>query len=154
MQQTVKIRNAVRSDAEVISKITKAAFEDYAKHLPSPPEALTETVSDIESDIKEKCVLIAECDGQILGTLRLSIKDGGAYLSRFAVNPDAQSLGIGKQLLNQADIQAREMKADSIRLHTASESQSLMNFYTANGYRILEINTDRGYSRATLIKNI
>ena len=153
MDDVIRIRRAVESDAPIIDRITKTAFEDYAKLLPSPPDALTETIDHIEEDIRTKMVFVAELNRNTVGTVRLEQKDDKIYLSRFAVRPTSQNSGIGKYILEYADIISKINGAKEIYLHTASKAEKLMKLYESCGYKILEITTDRGYERAKLVKH-
>ena len=154
MEESIKIRKAVESDAPIIERIVKTAFEEYAKSLPSSPEALTETIDDIENDILTKMVFVAEVNNNTVGTVRLTPKEKDMYLSRFAVRPSAQNSGLGRYILEYTDIISRISGCENIYLHTSAQSESLMKLYSSVGYEISEITTDRGYERAKLIKKL
>lgn len=154
MNDVLKVRQAAKSDAPIISRITKKAFEEYSRLLPSLPEALTETEDDIENDIKTKFVFVAELNRNIIGTVRLQLKDDRMYLSRFAVDPESQGSGIGKHILEYCSIISKVYGAKEIYLHTASNAQVLMNLYESCGYTITDVTTDRGYNRAELVKKL
>ena len=154
MSDLLKIRKAVESDAPIISRITKKAFEEYAKLLPELPDALTETEDDIENDIVNKMVFVAELNRNIIGTVRLTPDGEKMYLSRFAVKPDQQGSGIGKHILEYCDIMAKISGAKEIYLHTSTDAENLMTLYNNCGYELNSINTDKGYNRATLIKKL
>ncbi len=150
MDEKLTIRKAVLSDAPIISRITRLAFTEYAKFVPSPPEALTETVENIENDIESKLVITAEIGRDVVGCLRLTKKENKMYLSRFAVRPVQQSSGIGTQLMEYAILMAKLHDCEILYLHTACDAEHLMSFYSSCGFEIAETNEDRGYRRATL----
>ena len=154
MEDKIRIRKAAESDAPIIERIIKTAFEEYSKFLPTPPDALNESIDDIEEDIRTKLVFVAELNDNTVGTVRLTPKDGIMYLSRFAVRPTAQNSGLGRNILEYADIMSRINGCSEIYLHTAKEAEHLINLYTSEGYEISEITTDRGYERAKLIKKL
>lgn len=154
MEDKIKIRKAVMSDAPIIERIIKTAFEEYSKYLPDIPDALGESVDVIEEDIQTKLVFVAQLNDDTVGTLRLTQKGNSMYLSRFAVRPTAQNTGIGRNLLEYADIISRLNNCNEIYLHTAVEAEHLVNLYTSNDYRLSEITEDRGYKRGKFIKKL
>lgn len=147
------IRQAEESDAASVFSILQEAFQEYARitgqtHL----EALRETVDDIRKEIAEKAVYIAVIDDEIVGTVRLDIQDGKAYLSRFAVGRGSRNIGIGKALMNVVDKYLVSKGVKEVTLHTASRHTALMRFYYGRGFFVEAIETDRGYLRARLKK--
>ena len=154
MEETIKIRKAVESDAPIIERITKTAFKNYAKYLPSAPDALTETIDDIENDINSKLVFVAELNKNTVGTVRLTRVDDTMYLSRFAVKPTCQKSGLGKNILEYVDIISKINGCSRVYLHTAANAENLVNLYSSCGYVIEEISTGRGYERAKMVKKL
>lgn len=150
------VRRAKNEDIPEIMRIVREAFLIYMENggLPSPPTALFETESEVLEDLRKKCVLAAEKNGRLSGTLRLAFKDGEAYLSRFAVDPSLHRSGIGKALLDYAAEEALKNGCTEISLHTSLDAKNLVRLYKANGFNVCEINTSRGYRRAKLVKNL
>ncbi len=150
----IVVRRAKDCDVPEIMRIIHDAFLIYMENgcLPSPPSALFETESEVSDDIRKKCVLAAEVNGRLSGTLRLDFKNGGAYLSRFAVDPSLHRSGIGKALLDFAVGEAVKNGCTEISLHTSLSAKNLVRLYRANGFSVCEINTSRGYRRAKLVK--
>lgn len=147
------IRQAVESDAESVYHILQQAFREYAQITGQPHlEALEETVDDVRKEIAEKVVFIAVIDDEIVGTVRLDIREDKAYLSRFAVGRNSRNIGIGKALMNAVDKYLISKGVREVTLHTASRHAVLMRFYYGRGFFVEAIETDRGYLRARLRK--
>ena len=85
-----------------------------------------------------------------MGTLRLDIKEDQAYLSRFAVDRNCRNSGVGKSLMSMVDKYLMDKKVNKV-FHTSSKHTLLMRFYYGRIYTE-EIETDRGYLRAKLVK--
>ena len=156
-QYSFIIRRAELSDAPAIKEIMQLAFEKYAHDVKIPVdvdmEALTESIQQIETDIRDKHVYIALVDGVAVGSLRVSINnDQTAYLTRFGVRSDYTNIGIGKALMSVVDKLIAEQNIQKLMLHTASTYSELMRFYYGIGFHIDSTSKDRGYIRALLVK--
>lgn len=154
MSDSLIIRRANIDDAPAVFSVIQRAFTEYARITGlSNLDALSETVEDIQGEIKTKAVFIAVLDNNVVGTVRISINGDEAYLSRFAVNSNNQKTGIGKALMDMVDTYLKEMGVKKITLHTASKHDVLMRFYYGMGFYAEEIETDRGYLRARMVKD-
>ncbi len=150
-----EIRLAKESDARAIHEITMEAFSKYCDMAGiADIEALHETVEDVIRDINEKTVIVAYMNGEAVGSLRLEVRGDTAYLSRFGVSRAYRNNGIGKAVANAADTAARGMGIKSIRLHTASKVAEIMRFYYSRGFYVRSVDSDRGYLRAEMIKEL
>lgn len=148
------VRRAEKTDIADIAKITHEAFLKYAELAGLDTiEALTETYDDIESDIKNKLVLVAFIDGKVVGSVRVAVNGDEGYLYRFGVSLDRQNLGIGKSLMNMVDIEMESLGVKTLSLHTGAKIASLVKFYYSRGFYIDSTSKDKGYVRALLIKN-
>ncbi|MDO4562499.1 MAG: GNAT family N-acetyltransferase [Clostridia bacterium] len=150
-----EVRHAVEADASAIAQITRDAFGRYCAMADlSTCDALCETPEDIIRDIKEKIVLVAYIDDEVVGSVRVTVNEAEktAYLSRFGVSMKYQNLGIGKALINMVDITMRSIGVREISLHTASKASGLVRFYYGRGYYIDSTDKSRGYIRALLVK--
>lgn len=155
--ESIVFKKAAVSDLQNIKRITRKAFEIYARiiHKEEKIGALHETDDDILSDIKNKHVYICEVDGQMVGAVRFEILgDGIAYLSRLAVDPDIQSIGIGGLLLEKVRQECLLLGVRAITLHTASRMRSAVSFYLKNGYYIHSISHDKEYIRAFMVNEL
>lgn len=152
----ISVRKAEPSDAAVILKITKEAFAKYAFDLGKPElvHALNDTEEAVLRDIKEKNVFVASLAGDIVGTIRYHNMAGTAFISRFGVCLKAQSCGVGGALIRKVIQQAKEEGYPAVTLHTSSKMSSLIRFYYGQGFYIRTTNTDRGYVRALLVREL
>lgn len=155
MNYSFIIRKATIEDAPAIHKIMQEAFKKYMYDagLSGTMEALTESLGNIEADIKGKEVYIAIIDDNPVGTIRIKLlPNNTAYISRFAVMLDYHNIGIGKSLMNLADKVLISKGVKKVSLHTASKYRDLIRFYYGRGFYIESTSSDRGYIRALLVK--
>ena len=73
-------------------------------------------------------------NGKISGCVYLEKLNGILYLGMLSVQPDIQSKGIGKKLLQAAEIHAREQHCSIIQMTVISVRHELINWYRRQGY--------------------
>lgn len=152
----LSIREANNYDIERIQRITREAFEMYSAcaGINDTIAALKESFEDIKNDLETKRCFVAEIDGNVVGSVRIEIReDNTAYLSRFSVASELQSMGIGGRLMDYVDEEMKKLGVSRIYLHTASKILSLVRFYYGRGYYIDSTTKDRGYIRALFCKD-
>jgi ribosomal protein S18 acetylase RimI-like enzyme len=156
----VRVRAAVAEDAPALHALIREAMRLYAEasDIPGTLESLMESVADVLRHVREDDVLVAEYGHEgaysLVGTLRLSTADEPdvAYLSRFAVDPDVQRIGVGGALMHAVDAYATARGLRTVRLHTALANVPLIRFYRARGFAVMDAEVSRGYPRARLEK--
>jgi ribosomal protein S18 acetylase RimI-like enzyme len=154
--ESIVFKKATSADLDEIKRITRKAFETYASEIRhTNVEALCETDEAILNDIGHKHVYICSVDGETAGAVRFEVLgDGIAYLSRLAVDPDIQSIGIGGLLLEKVRQECAALGVRAITLHTASRMRSTVAFYLKNGYYIHSITRDKEYIRAFMVNEL
>jgi len=155
--EQISLVKATENDAKDILRITKLSFDLYANEVRKREsvEALYETLNDVLSDISNINVYVAKIDGKVVGSVRFTVlEDGIAYLSRFAMHPDIQNLGIGGLLLEKVKLECLNRGVRAITLHTASKMRQTVSFYLKNGYYIHSISRDNDYIRAFMVNEL
>jgi len=156
-EKTVLVRQANKEDVPAIRQIMQEAFSFYAMKVgattPGAVQALEETCADIEKQLDEKIIYVAECDGVIAGSVRLEVmSDGSVYFSRFGVLDAYKGQNIGDQLMDTVDDFMINNDYECLSLHTAASLLSLIRFYYTKGFVIVSSDAPRGYTRALLNK--
>ncbi len=154
--KSIFIRRADETDVADILHITKDAFEKYAFDLGNPENvhALKDTEKDIAEAIATKNVYIALLNNEPVGTIRFDIRANAGFISRFAVTLKAQSCGVGGALIHTVLHDCGRMGLPAVALHTSAKMASLIRFYYGQGFYIRCTNTDRGYVRALLVREL
>ena len=155
--ESIVFKKATENDVADVKYITRKAFAQYAKEIRKEDSvaALHETDDAIRLDIKNKHVYLCEVDGETAGAVRFEVLSQGiAYLSRLAIDPDVQSLGIGGLLLEKVRQECVALGVRAITLHTASKMRSSVAFYLKNGYYIHSITRDKEYIRAFMVNEL
>lgn len=78
--------------------------------------------------------LIAEKEGETVGSLRLEVSSGVAYVDAIIVGHDTVGKGVGKALMEKAEEIAREQQSHKIFLNTGKDWEA-PKFYEKLGYK-------------------
>ena len=115
--------------------ILKLVHEAFGALTP-PSGALNETLDDVAARFKAGPVLIAEANGEPVGSLYCALKDGGLYLTRMAVRPDRQKQGIGCALLSAAEAEARTLGPRKLTLRVRVNLPENRAYFERAGFRV------------------
>src|ERR1041385_8294870 len=119
MASELEIRKAKPADAEGIAEVLLEAFGAYRENYTTEAfEAVTPSADEIEKRFEEGPQWVAEIDGEIVGTVSISIEPEGLYVRSMAVRSGAQGRGIGHKLMDAANEFADESEHDRIFLYT------------------------------------
>ena len=143
------IRAAAPSDVAAITRCVCAAYLRHIERVGKQPWPMLQDYSTV---IRTSQVHVAERDGCILGVLELLMTDEGCLLDSVAVDPSAQSTGIGRQLLEFAENEARRNGFRSIYLMTNEKMTENQALYARIGYVLFDRQTVHGYSRVLMRK--
>jgi ribosomal protein S18 acetylase RimI-like enzyme len=146
------IRKGTLSDVERILIITKACAKkmddigiyQWNEYYPNK--------SAFETDVERNELFVYEIEGRIEGCIAISTlmdkeyedvkwlteTNNNLYIHRLAVDPDHQSKGYAKQLMDFAEQFAIRNNFTSIRLDTFSQNKRNQLFYELRGYKKLE----------------
>ncbi|MEO8778345.1 MAG: GNAT family N-acetyltransferase [Rhodanobacter sp.] len=81
-------------------------------------------------------VLLAERDGQLKASCHIERRQAAGYFGMFAVDPDEQGSGIGKQVLAEAERVARdEWHCRAMNMTVIVQREELIAWYERRGYR-------------------
>ena len=123
------------NDAREILELQKLAYQiegerynDYAL----PP--LTQTLTEMEADIKNKVVLKAVIDEQIVGSVRAYVTEGTCYIGRLIVQPDLHNQGIGTRLMHEIE-ECFDDIVERFELFTGHKTAGALHLYHRMGYR-------------------
>ena len=84
-------------------------------------------------------VLVAECDGRLVGLMHLYVrpaldKPPEAIVQAIVIDTDSRNRGIGKSLMSAAERWARERGYTSVALYSNVSRDGAHSFYNALGY--------------------
>jgi len=128
------ISRAASKDAPAILALQRLSYQSeaaiYDDYAIAP---LTETLAELEADIKRIVVLKAEAGDRLVGSVRGRLADHTILVGRLAVAPDCQNLGLGRRLMSAIE----EFFPQAVRceLFTGYKSEKNLTLHTKLGYR-------------------
>ncbi len=79
---------------------------------------------------------LAFIDGVLAGLIHLVFEDVAVLIENVAVAPPLQRKGVGRRLIQQAELLARDTARQRVRLYTNKRFQENISIYQSLGYRI------------------
>lgn len=145
------IRRAKITEIPDILSLTKACTEHMVRNGIFQWNAHYPSKEAFENDIQCAELYVLEVNGQIIGTIVVSLymdeeyrqidwqtpDEQNVYIHRLSVHPDFQGKGFAQQMMGFAENYAREKGCPSVRLDTFSQNQRNQKFYEARGYQKL-----------------
>jgi len=147
----ILIRPARQADVARVTACVCAAYLRYIERVGKQPAPM---LQDYSSIISSGQVYVAEMDGQIVGVIEFLNTEEGFLLDSIAVHPDAQTRGVGRQLLQFAEQEAQRQGYRSIYLMTNEKMPENQALYERIGYEIFDRRTVNGYRRVLMRKSL
>lgn len=145
------LRLAGDEDAPAITALVRAAYEHYEPLIGRTPLPM---LTDYAVAVRQHVVWVVEDDDRLVGVLELALRDDHLWVDNVAVAPDQQGRGLGRQLLQHAEDEARRQGRREIGLLTNERYVENIAMYTRYGYRETHrephLGTDLVYFRKTL----
>jgi ribosomal protein S18 acetylase RimI-like enzyme len=131
VKPAASLRAAMEADVPRLAELVEAAYGHYVDRLGGLPGPMTEDYADI---VRRFLVTVAEQNDEIIGLIVLGVGDEGFLVYNVAVDPSHQGQGIGRALLEHAELTARRAGFDSIYLYTHENMTENLALYSRIGY--------------------
>lgn len=137
------ISKASLEDVPELNKLVNSAYrgEEAKKGWTTEADLLDGTRID-EAALRDliqrpdTIVFKYEDAGILIGCVELRKEGNKLYLGMLSVNPGAQSKGIGKKLLQNAEVHARQLNCTAIKMNVIDGRQELIDWYIRHGYQL------------------
>ena len=149
IDDSLTVRLCGPDDAQIVHRLTQAAFGPYAGLLDPPSGALREDVAAVRRDLESYGGAIAWSGAEPVGCLRFQVDDGHMHVRRVAVTPDHQRQGIGTVLMAWAEAHARSLGLHEVTLGVRKQLPGNRAFYARRGYTIVARHRHPGRSDVT-----
>ena len=137
------IQPAIISDAPSLNTLVNSAYrgDSSKKGWTTEADLLDGTRIDEDAlrDLIQKpdtTVLIYKEDEVLLGCVELRQDGKKIYLGMLSVKPDTQGTGVGKKLLKEAEVFARQQHCNKIYMTVISVRKELIDWYIRHGYKL------------------
>jgi ribosomal protein S18 acetylase RimI-like enzyme len=127
----IPLRPATAADVPRLTELVRAAYAHYVPRLGGPPRPMTDDYAEV---VRSHRVIVVERSGEIVGMVVLGVSDEGFFVDNVAVDPSHQGTGVGKALLEYAELAAGEAGFDSIYLYTHERMVENLVLYARIGY--------------------
>jgi ribosomal protein S18 acetylase RimI-like enzyme len=127
----LRLRSAWAADVPRLTEVVQAAYGHYVERLGRPPRPMTDDYAEV---IRSAAVTVAERGDDIVGLIVFRVSDEGFVVDNVAVDPTHQGSGVGRALLEHAEIAARRAGFDSIHLYTHERMTENVALYSRIGY--------------------
>jgi ribosomal protein S18 acetylase RimI-like enzyme len=135
------ITKATVEDISTLTQLINSAYRGESSKKGWTTEAnLLEGIRTSEQELTEiledrKNTLLKYTENnRIIGSVLLIEKEQQLYLGMLTVSPELQNSGIGKKLLQQAEIHASALGLTKIVMTVISVREELIEWYKRNGY--------------------
>lgn len=138
------IRLAGEADVAVITRLlnisyrgesSKAGWTTEAHLIAGEQRATDEMVLETLKNPGSVFLLYQQPKHTVSGCVNLQLHGKKIYLGMFSVSPEEQGNGIGKKLLQAAEIYARSVDCHSIYMTVISVRKELIDWYLRHGYQ-------------------
>jgi len=143
------IRPATQDDLRFVEAIVHAAYVHYVPRIGREPGPM---LDDYAALIGQGSVHVVEHDARVRGVLVLIPEAGAMLLDNVAVSPEAQGLGLGRQLLAFAEREAVSAGYRVIRLYTNVAMVENILLYSRVGYVETHRGEEKGLRRVYMEK--
>jgi ribosomal protein S18 acetylase RimI-like enzyme len=126
-----KLRRADAADVLAVATLVNAAYGHYVERIGFFPRPMRDDYTQV---IRSSQVTVAESRGTIVGVIVLDVNDEGFVIDNVAVDPSHRGKGVGKALLEFAEVEARRAGFDSIYLYTHEKMTENIALYSRIGY--------------------
>lgn len=132
---------ATLEDASALEKLINSAYRGETSKKGWASEAnLLEgkriTLDELQETIKNKdnTILKYTEDNQIIGSVLLTNKGDKLYLGMLSISPELQNRGLGKKLLQEAEVHALYLGLSKIVMTVITIREKLIEWYNRHGY--------------------
>jgi GNAT superfamily N-acetyltransferase len=146
------LRRATAADADPIRDLVTTAYEGYIPLLGRTPIPM---LADYDEAVRVHEVwVLDDGDAGIIGVIELIPRPDHLYVENVAITPARQGQGLGRQLLELADREARTRGLRELGLLTNERYTSNIAMYERHGYvetnRTPHLGSDLVHFRKTL----
>ena len=147
----VLVRAGGGADVLAAAACVKAAFAPYVERIGKLPAPM---LSDYSTLTAEGKVWVAELGGQVVGVLVQYETGDGFYIDTVATSPHVRGTGVGRSLLEFAELEARGRGFRSLYLCTNSKMIENQLLYPKAGYVEFDRRAQGGYERVFYRKQL
>jgi ribosomal protein S18 acetylase RimI-like enzyme len=129
----MELRQATTADAGAIRALTRQAYAKWVPLIGREPKPMT---ADYDEAVVKHRFDLLYVDGTLAALIETIREADHLLVENVAVSPDFQGRGLGRKLMAHAEVLARELGFDTIRLYTNQRFAENIALYRRLGYRV------------------
>jgi ribosomal protein S18 acetylase RimI-like enzyme len=129
----VELRQATAADAGAIRELTRQAYAKWVPLIGREPKPMT---ADYDQAVVRHRFDLLYIDGTLAALIETIREADHLLVENVAVSPSFQGRGLGRRLMAHAEVLARELGFDTIRLYTNQRFAENIALYRRLGYRV------------------
>jgi ribosomal protein S18 acetylase RimI-like enzyme len=129
----MEMRQATAADAGAIRDLTRQAYAKWVPLIGREPKPMT---ADYDQAVGKHRFDLLYVDGTLAALIETIHEADHLLVENVAVSPDFQGRGLGRKLMAHAEVLARELGFDEIRLYTNQRFVENIALYGRLGYRV------------------
>jgi galactokinase len=144
------IRPARTHEVSAAAALVRRAYDHYVERIGRRPSPMDD---DYDARIAARELWILE-DGELAGTVVLRRVGGHLLVDNLAVAPERQGEGLGRALLEFAELEAARRRLPELRLYTNAKMTENIAMYGRLGWEEFQRTTEGPYSRVYFRKPV
>ncbi len=129
--KSARIRELQPDDAPAVADLWRRVFGDDAV-----PQRTPEAIFARRRRRQRELFLVATLDDAIVGTALAGYDGHRGWLYRVAVAPEHEHQGIGRALIEEAELRLGQLGCPKINLQIEGENRAVVSFYERLGYAV------------------
>ena len=147
--EPIALRPAVPRDVPGITACVCEAYTPLIERVGRQPGPMVDDYMDV---LRHCQVHVAVLGEKVVGVVVLAATHDGLRIDNVAVRPSIKGRGIGRMLLEFAEMEARRQGYDSIYLYTNERMEEYIQLYSRIGYVEYDRRPDCGFPRVFMRK--
>jgi ribosomal protein S18 acetylase RimI-like enzyme len=139
------------TDGAAMRLLAYNAYHGYIDRIGRKPAPMTTDYNEIAA---RSDVLLVWRENDLVGMLVTRLEEHHLFIDNIAVAPEMQGVGLGSQLLAEAERIARRNGRGEIRLYTNEVMIENLTFYESRGYLETGRRVESGYNRVYFTKRV
>ncbi|MBC8366023.1 GNAT family acetyltransferase [bacterium] len=128
----MRIRPATREDRTAVADLWRLVFPD------APAHNCPEDDFDRKMLVHPELFLLAEDEGEIIGSVMGGYDGHRGWIYYMAVHPQQRRKGLGRSLMEAAESSLVKAGCPKVNLQVRAENHEVVSFYRSLGYSIEE----------------
>jgi ribosomal protein S18 acetylase RimI-like enzyme len=129
----MEMRQATAADADAIRGLTRQAYAKWVPLIGREPKPMTANYNEAVGKHRFDLLYV---DGTLAALIETIREADHLLVENVAVSPDFQGRGLGRKLMAHAEVLARELGFDTIRLYTNQRFAENVALYRRLGYQV------------------